>query len=552
MKHYLNCEEVAFSTISRRSFLLQMAGLAAGAALGSGSVSNVIAKEPLLPGEFYLGAKTQKLRRKQACKLRTEAAKIRFKQDTIPLSTNGDEEIYPTRIGNFGKSLPHDDNGHVDLEAFGKYVDACNQGTAEAFETVPGGPLQLKNPLGGYAFTMEGADPYDVELPPPPSFASAETASEIIECYWHALLRDVPFADYDTNLMVRQAANDLGRLPAFKGPREGGAVTPQTLFRGTAPGCSVGPFLSQLLLKDMQFGHTLIPQKYQTTAAGVDYLTTWDEWLANARGVLTTNTFAPGETRHLITGRDLTHLVHIDFPFQLPQAAALALMAMGAPSNPGDPYKKLTRQCGFASFAAPHMLDALARVSTLALRTAWRHKYTLHRRLRPEEFAARVHRRILNNASYPIHANILGSRALSEVFARWGSYLLPQAFPEGCPAHSAYPSGHATFVGAGITVIKAFIDENWIIPNPVVPSEDGQLLVPYTGAVLTVGGELNKLAANVAIGRNFAGVHWRTDAMEGNFMGERVAIEMLRDLKACYVEKAEISFTSLTGEKVTI
>jgi hypothetical protein len=62
----------------------------------------------------------------------------------------------------------------------------------------------------------------------------------------------------------------------------------------------------------------------------------------------------------------------------------------------------------------------------------------------------------------------------------------------------------------------------------VVASRDGTALLPYTGPALTVGGELNKLAANMSIGRNFAGVHWRSDAIEGILLGEQVALEYLR------------------------
>jgi hypothetical protein len=40
----------------------------------------------------------------------------------------------------------------------------------------------------------------------------------------------------------------------------------------------------------------------------------------------------------------------------------------------------------------------------------------------------------------------------------------------------------------------------------------------------TVGGELNKLAANVALGRDTAGVHWRSDGVEGLNLGEGVAV----------------------------
>jgi len=46
-----------------------------------------------------------------------------------------------------------------------------------------------------------------------------------------------------------------------------------------------------------------------------------------------------------------------------------------------------------------------------------------------------------------------------------------------------------------------------------------------------VGGELDKLAENVAYARNFAGVHFRSDAAEGLRLGETVAIQYLREMK---------------------
>ena len=42
---------------------------------------------------------------------------------------------------------------------------------------------------------------------------------------------------------------------------------------------------------------------------------------------------------------------------------------------------------------------------------------------------------------------------------------------------------------------------------PEVASNDGLELVEYPGT-LTVGGELDKLASNVVMGRVLAGVHW--------------------------------------------
>jgi hypothetical protein len=53
-----------------------------------------------------------------------------------------------------------------------------------------------------------------------------------------------------------------------------------------------------------------------------------------------------------------------------------------------------------------------------------------------------------------------------------------------------------------------------------VPSDDGLSLRPWTGGPLTVGGELNKLAFNMAFGRDTAGVHFRKDEIEGITLGE--------------------------------
>jgi len=53
-----------------------------------------------------------------------------------------------------------------------------------------------------------------------------------------------------------------------------------------------------------------------------------------------------------------------------------------------------------------------------------------------------------------------------------------------------------------------------------VPTDDGLSLRRYTGGPLTVGGELNKLAFNMAFGRDTAGVHFRRDELEGIVRGE--------------------------------
>jgi hypothetical protein len=152
----------------------------------------------------------------------------------------------------------------------------------------------------------------------------------------------------------------------------------------------------------------------------------------------------------------------------------------------------------------------------------------------------------------------LNSRAVERCFLTTGTSLLPHAFPEGCPQHPSYPQGHGTVAGACTTVIKAFFDETWEIPNPMAPTDNGTALVAYEGPdTLNVGGEVEKLAANIALGRNHAAVHWRTDYTQSILLGEQVAIDILKDQLATFNEFPLIqatgwSFTGFRGSKIQL
>ncbi|MDB5317786.1 MAG: twin-arginine translocation pathway signal protein [Rhodospirillales bacterium] len=86
-------------------------------------------------------------------------------------------------------------------------------------------------------------------------------------------------------------------------------------------------------------------------------------------------------------------------------------------------------------------------------------------------------------------------------------------------------------------------------PDPRDPTR----LVPYSGPPLTVGGELNKMAANFAVGRNWMGIHFWSDAAASMALGEEVATGLLRDERATYREAFDgFSFTRVDGSRVTI
>ncbi len=287
-------------------------------------------------------------------------------------------------------------------------------------------------------------------------------------------------------------------------------------------------------------------------------------------GVLLPEALSPGiydpVPRLIRNGRDLSENQHWDWPAQEAINAILIIFALegrspaevflanlGVPYDTGNPYLSSGTQSGFVTF---HIVDAVRIVveaMNSALKAAWFQKWYVHRRLRPEAFGGRIHNNMTGAASYPVHEDILNSTALDMVFDRYGSYLLPQGFPEGGPCHPAYTSGHATWAGATATVLKAFFDEDTVVPDPVVSSADGLALLPYEGEPMTVGGELNKLAWNIAMGRNYAGIHWRTDALEGLYLGESVAINLLTHLKALYAEPfGGFSFTTFSGDNVTV
>ena len=306
-----------------------------------------------------------------------------------------------------------------------------------------GGRLKFANPQAAYAFELEGPDPHQVAMPAPPAFGSAEIASGMIELYWHALTRDVPFAEYDSHALTNAAVADLTKCSGFRGPKVNGVVTTGTLFRGNTVGDLTGPYLSRFLWLDVPQGVMTLAQRGRLPVAGDDYLMAYPEWLNIQRGLLPArvNVFDPTPP-HLRNGRDLAEYVHQDFTYQAFLNACLTLLKMRTPFTVDNPYRRSLTQAGFITFGAPHVLDCVARVANAGLKASWYHKWLVHRRLRPEAFAGRGHNHRTGAAQYPIHAEVLNTAALEAVFRASRSYLLPMAYPEGCPSHPAYPAGH--------------------------------------------------------------------------------------------------------------
>jgi membrane-associated phospholipid phosphatase len=504
---------------------------------------------------------------------------------------NNDESTYPDFRGNFSKTLKHDANGMVTRASYLSLLNALNSRNPADFQSILVGREndpqrnRLVSPQAAFAFELSGLDGNANRINPAPGFASAVTEAEMAELYWYSVTRDVPFIEYETRPIIRRAADDLNtfaRKDIF--PRNSsGDVTPQTIFRGTQPdanftgvapaGALVGPFVSQFLLLPFMIGQKVVDQRYPNLVRGGanQYMTEYQEALAiqrgfdpNANGNATS--FLPNQ-KFISSMRDLSEWVHRDYPLQAGLHALSVVFGFGD-DNAFDqslPYLRVNSatQQGFVNFGLPDISHLVVHAPRQALTGAWFQKWATHRRLRPEAYGIRINRQVTGAVNYGIGAQLLGSeayqRAVDEVRrlnqtpgSNANDGLLPMGFPEGCPAHPAYPGGHSSFAAAGATVLKAFVNEDYVIPNPMQPNRNGSQLQPWTGAPLTIGGELNKLVANVTHARDGAGMHWRTDGI-GNLIGEAVAIALLRDYSRTYNEEISgLTLRKFNGQRIRI
>ncbi len=557
---------------SRRKFLGKV-GMASVAAGVLGSAPSAFAGTSKLPN--FTATPGLNPRVAKAFALRLGAATSDALIPVPPHTTNGDEFRYSDKSASYSKGLLQDDIGVVNHAAWESFKKAINNPTMANWEAIIIGGTRTQNgPQGSYCFDLEcmdavqfgnapsPGDPTGLPVVPPfDQITSAAYGTQLIEQYWGSMLRDVAFTDYATNATAAAAAAELTTLADYRGPRDGtGTVTPDLLFRGTFPGETVGPYMSQLMITPTTFGQQPIDQLMTTFLPGIDYMTDTTTFLQVQNGISTglSNQVDPVR-RYLHDGRGLAAWTHSDVLYQGYLVALLVLGTLKAPVNPGSPYVGSKTQNGFCTFGGPDFAASMGEPAARALDKVWYQKWVIHLTHRPEAGGGVLHQILSGNQNKiqaRLNSNVLNSQAVAQSFSKYGTYLLSQTFPEGSPTHPSYPTGHGTVAGACITFLKFFFDENYVIPNPLVPSSDGLSLVPYTGpdaGQITVGGELNKLARNVSFGHGVhAGIHWRTDTDWSMTLGEAMAISMLQDRAKMYNEKFSITFTKLDGNKVTI
>lgn len=363
----------------------------------------------------------------------------------------------------------------------------------------------------------------------------------------------------------------------------------------------------------INYGAINIDQRVRVATPEVDYMTSWEEWLdvQNAADLRGYESYANNPARRFIhTPRDLSTYVHYDALYEAYLNACLLMLSEGIPFDPGIPFQAADNQDhqqGFAHFGGPHILSLVTEVATRALKAVRFQKYNVHRRCRPEVLAARLHKADVLKDVAPEFMEMRTKLAgiINEVEAhnatqnngkpaaeKGATALLPMAFCEGSPMHPAYGAGHATVAGACVTILKAFFDHRQplclvdptssaakeahkitkhkaSLPYPdyklkssnlaYVSVKDGEKLdvVPVLdkhGKLrhLTVEGELNKLASNIAIGRDWAGVHFFTDYYESLLMGEAIAIAILEEQKLTFGENFSMTLPKFNGETIRI
>jgi hypothetical protein len=544
--------------ISRRKFLKRTGEAGLAIAATSASVGTTRAESVDGSGVSKLGPSGTGQRAQRSFEIRCDSARADTRQEEQTSLINGDEERYADRRANFAKTLPHNELGEVDPDAYRDFVSILSRGDPGQFEHVPRDPravAKLNDPQATYAFDLVGIDSHATHLPPPPAFASRAMGIEMAELYWLRLTVDVPFQNYDTDPLIAAALSDLNAFSYPLGSSPAGNTTSGRLFRGETVGCLVGPCISQFLWLEVPYGIKSIDQRYRFPGRNQHFLTEFAEWLACQRGAEPALTLQfDSSPRYMCSNRELAEYVHQDFSFQTYLNAALIMLRLGGEAlSPTNPYRDSRTQFGDITFGNKNVLSIFAQAALLGQKGAYYHKWLVHRRLRPECLAGRIEVHLSGRKSYDIDSAVLNCDAVARTKAAYGTHLLPVAFPEGCPTHPSYPAAHAANAGACATILKAFFNEDYPIPHPVEATADGSVLVPWKGQPLTLGNEVNKLANNVALGRNAAGVHFRSDSINGLFVGEEQALGLLCDYSRTYNERfGGFVLSTFRGEKVKI
>ncbi len=181
-----------------------------------------------------------------------------------------------------------------------------------------------------------------------------------------ALLRDVPFSQYDSHPVALAARDDLEAFSGYTGPSTGGQIGANDLFRVAYPGVTDGPMVSQFLYAPFRYDGIPIDPKISTAAPGQDFLTTFPAWLNSINGGPPAGPDPRDPVlRYPRNARDLGRTAGQDtINSQYFKAMLVILGAFGFGGQPVDaanPFVGSVRQGGFATFGIAHLTELIGK-----------------------------------------------------------------------------------------------------------------------------------------------------------------------------------------------
>lgn len=516
----------------------------------------------------------------------------RLRNDFLTLKNNCIEEAYDDDVyvdsnnveyypWMFSKTLEHDPvTGFCKKEDVDKIIKAAKEGGNDNLNAI-NQSSESKRKLEGVAasnsFNHIGTDSSVPSVNYIPIYNEG-SVFEQMEIYALALNRDMSFWYIENNGATGSAMNALNSFNnKTSAPVVNGMITNKTLFRGSAQDEDNGPYVSQFLYLDFNYGNIEVKQRYESeedVKESVVLSGATGSWINIQNGKVTSSeNTKTGNFLYCHSPRVLGAKVHNDPLYQFYYNAALIAFQNGI----GPSSFQNDKSSAWVSSGGPDVLASVAHVALGALRVAWYQKFCISMRIRPEVYAQRINLIKTNTETFiksvprlkQVQNNLTteADTLLEEVktfnanlSGQTGTYLLPLQFTEGSPVHPSLPAGHAVVAGACVTVLKAMLsthdkqDNNYIKkawPLDVKHSLDGTALDDYTGDIdgITIVGELNKLASNVSIGRNMAGVHYRADGDCGMKLGEIYALTYLVDKASEYSESYNGVFDCFVLEK---
>lgn len=418
---------------------------------------------------------------------------------------------------------------------------------------------------------------------------------------------------------ITAAGRKVNRKNLFRGPTKGDLLKDYLsvfIMQNRPPlfpaGCA--PHVADLIGAG-KFARILSQSLQVPQAIDKDFGLTWDQYVC-IQNAYVPELYPDGYFTGLgplTTARNLGDHVHTDNVYEHYIRAADILVGNQHQRSLSSPYTMVTgaepfyRNEGDGPTLGPSdAYSLLGGVREVAERASFTQKWVVARRARPEVMAALIDlaNRDGEGSNDPINqlrsqikkklfsALTSGSGAVAAFLNRvrqWNNsrggeenFLLAQMYPEGSPAHPSWVSGHATVAGACVTVLKALFND--LQPVIIVPEMKAGFRTsskksaepldkcqpkldphePTMSDERTVGGELDKLASNISLGRSFGGVHYRSDGEHGILLGEEVAIRYLQDhlreyremLRSCDPDNPKsprgLTLTKRNGQRICI